>query len=103
MTISNARLTPALDHYLIAVSKLVDDDHVVRMEHDGATVTKDGQTVLQVPCINGLYQYNEPERSLMSYNVKDWHSLFGHPSEVVLKVIQKKYPQFKIQINVKRV
>ena len=69
MTISNARLTPALDHYLIAVSKLVDDDHVVRMEHDGATVTKDGQTVLQVPCINGLYQYNEPERSLMSYNV----------------------------------
>ena len=32
----------------------------------------------------------------MSYNVKDWHSLFGHPNEAVLKVIQKQYPQFKM-------
>ena len=43
-----ARLTPALDHNLIAVYKLVDGGHVVRMDHDGAMVTKDGKTVLQV-------------------------------------------------------
>ena len=81
---------PDLQYNLLSTARMIDRGAKIDFMERNAVVWKDDKQVLNAVRIGDIYVLNSQDTALSAVTTTTWHKRFGHPSQSLIKDMQKR-------------